>query len=342
LKRVIVIEPPDENPSLTELLPRTVYEPVESVPPDARLLAHVARLRPDEIVVDPRCDQAAVARTLRLLESATGFARINRYPQGDLERMIRLSNARDGLTAATARLRHITNTTEQPLETSRHDQAVSERVDTGPRGSSIDELRLVADRLRDANRASRPEVVVVAASTGGVESFYAFMSGLGRGTPVVLVLHGMDGVQDHVADRLNMRHGFRAIVATGPTPVDRYDVVLAPSDRHVRLERRESRLFCVPAKGESIHGLRSSADPLFLSAAEVVGARSVAVVLSGMGHDALEGARAVTGAGGRVVAEDPKQAVAAGMPAAVIAAGLTRHVAHPKSLGTWLASRIRA
>ncbi len=52
----------------------------------------------------------------------------------------------------------------------------------------------------------------------------------------------------------------------------------------------------------------------------------MAVVLTGMGDDGTEGARAVKLAGGKVVAESAETAVIYGMPKQVVDANLADHV----------------
>jgi two-component system chemotaxis response regulator CheB len=67
-------------------------------------------------------------------------------------------------------------------------------------------------------------------------------------------------------------------------------------------------------------------DVLFRSAAATIGRDVLAVVLTGMGQDGTEGARAIHDAGGFVVSEAEESCVVYGMPRAVYEAGLSDHV----------------
>ena len=79
-----------------------------------------------------------------------------------------------------------------------------------------------------------------------------------------------------------------------------------------------------------------SADRLFHSVA-ASGARCVGVILTGMGDDGVDGARAIRAAGGGVIAESQETAVVNGMPGAAGRAGVASEVLPLPQIGEYLA-----
>ncbi|MBS0285193.1 MAG: chemotaxis protein CheB, partial [Proteobacteria bacterium] len=90
-----------------------------------------------------------------------------------------------------------------------------------------------------------------------------------------------------------------------------------------------------------VNGNMPSVDPMLSSLADVFGARLLAVVLSGMGRDGLEGAEAVRRAGGTVVVQDEASSVVWGMPGAVAGAGHADAVMPPEAIGEMIAAQAR-
>ncbi|MCZ6859761.1 MAG: CheB methylesterase domain-containing protein, partial [Alphaproteobacteria bacterium] len=67
---------------------------------------------------------------------------------------------------------------------------------------------------------------------------------------------------------------------------------------------------------------RPSVDVMLRSVAKVYGAKSLVVILTGMGSDGLAGARPIIEAGGTVISQDEETSVVWGMPGAVAKGGL--------------------
>jgi two-component system chemotaxis response regulator CheB len=80
-----------------------------------------------------------------------------------------------------------------------------------------------------------------------------------------------------------------------------------------------------------------SADRLFKSVAQA-GPKVVAVILTGMGDDGVEGAKAIREAGGLVIAESAETAVVNGMPGAAVRAGVAAKVLPLPQIADYLAA----
>jgi two-component system chemotaxis response regulator CheB len=100
-------------------------------------------------------------------------------------------------------------------------------------------------------------------------------------------------------------------------------VLLAPAGRHLSFRRRDDRIVCHldlrPL--DTLH--RPAVDVLFQSAAEMYGARTLGVVMTGMGSDGREGAAWIKARGGRILTEAEESCVVYGMPRSVVEAGLS-------------------
>jgi two-component system chemotaxis response regulator CheB len=108
-----------------------------------------------------------------------------------------------------------------------------------------------------------------------------------------------------------------------PVLADR--VYLAPGGLHMSLTGESGAATIALDDSAPIWGVRPSADPLFRSVAERFGRDAVAVVLTGMGRDGADGARAIRQAGGRAVLQDRATSTIFGMPnAAMQIAGADR------------------
>jgi two-component system chemotaxis response regulator CheB len=173
--------------------------------------------------------------------------------------------------------------------------------------------------------AAGARVVVIACSTGGpralAELLPALPSPLGAG--VVIVQHMPPGFTASLAGRLDAAGALRVKEAAGGEPLDPTVALLAPGGAHLRVgASRRTELSDAAPEG----GLRPRADLLIEDIAGLYGARTLLVVLTGMGRDGLEGARAVRGAGGRVLVEDESTCTIYGMPRAVAEAGLAHQL----------------
>src|SRR5512140_1229571 len=177
-------------------------------------------------------------------------------------------------------------------------------------------------RPRSASRVVARKLVVVASSTGGPSALHAFVKGLPArlGAAMAIVQHMPPGFTASLAARLDSVGQLRCAEANGEDILVEDEILLAPGDRHMIANRSgHIQLVQLPP----VNGVRPAADVTLQSVAPIWGDRMLCVVLTGMGVDGREGARAVKQHGGTVYSQDQASATIYGMPAAVADAGLS-------------------
>jgi two-component system, chemotaxis family, protein-glutamate methylesterase/glutaminase len=193
-----------------------------------------------------------------------------------------------------------------------------------PGGRRATPPRSVATRRGRAT--ARVDVVAIAVSTGGPKALHELVPRLPRDLPVpiVIVQHMPEVFTRLLADRLDRDAPVHVTEAVDGERLMPGTIYIAPGGRHMLIDGAglgdaHARL----DDGAPVNSCRPSADPLFRSVATVFGAGALGVVLTGMGSDGCEGARALVDAGAEVITQDQATSVVWGMPGAVVRAGLS-------------------
>ena len=186
-----------------------------------------------------------------------------------------------------------------------------------------------------------PSVVVVGASTGGPRALAAALGALPADfpLPVVVVQHMPAEMSEFFAAGLGVNCELPVRIATDGGSLTPGALWVAAGGAHLRLVADGARARFRFDRGPEVNGCRPALDPLFQSATQVFGSGVLGVVLTGMGQDGLEGARAIAGAHGRVLVQDEASSVVWGMPGAIARAGLAHAVLPLAGLGAEILAR---
>lgn len=176
--------------------------------------------------------------------------------------------------------------------------------------------------------ASEPEfevteaglVTLIGSSTGGPAALLQLARDW-RGAvlpPVVIAQHLPSGFTGELARQMADHLGGNVREAQEGDRLRSGQVLIAPGGRHIVFDPTGAVRLSDANAGD--HWV-PSIDRMFQSAANVYGARAVAVVMTGMGNDGTAGAAAIRRAGGAVWAQDEASSIIDGMPRAVREAG---------------------
>ena len=172
-------------------------------------------------------------------------------------------------------------------------------------------------------RYHRACVLVIGVSTGGPFALHKMIPALPKdfALPVVIVQHMPPHFTRSLAERLDTLSALRVAEAAPIMRVEPGMVLIAPGGRHLIF--RASKLGVIVATPEQPSTLhRPSVDVMFSSACKAYDGQVLALVMTGMGKDGLEGARRIKRYGGKVVAQSEETCVVYGMPKVVVEAGL--------------------
>jgi two-component system chemotaxis response regulator CheB len=160
-------------------------------------------------------------------------------------------------------------------------------------------------------------VVALVCSAGGVEALGEVLAHLPTDfdATVIALQHLRPDRPSRLAAILARSSRLPVAAARNRTVLRPGTVLVVPPGKHA-LATNDDRLALVSSSGPSSY--RPSADLLLSSLAVVAARRSIAVILSGGGHDGATGARAIRSLGGIVIACDEESAQHFGMPAAAI------------------------
>jgi two-component system, chemotaxis family, protein-glutamate methylesterase/glutaminase len=170
-----------------------------------------------------------------------------------------------------------------------------------------------------------PPVVVIAASADGIAATSTIIKDLPADFPaaVVVLQHRPADGKSMLTELYALRTRMAVTDALSGHRLRAGVVYLAKPDRHLTFNRDGTFSY---VDGTRIRHLMSSANPLFTSAAEVFGAKAIAVVLTGSGFDGTDGVQAIRALGGTVIAQDPTTSRYPSMPAAAIRTGSVDYV----------------
>lgn len=201
-----------------------------------------------------------------------------------------------------------------PRESLSQKPTISEPIK--PEGSFNDQKKL---DLRTTN----PKAIVIASSTGGptaLEAIFSKIPGPYK-IPVLIAQHMPPVFTQILAKRIGDLTGVPSREAVHGEAIQPNNIYFAPGDYHLRIQKMNSFYFTHLAKDDLRNSVRPSADYLFESAAETYQKNLLGVILTGMGEDGKDGAKAIKRAEGGILLQNKESCTVYGMPRAAFDAG---------------------
>ena len=168
----------------------------------------------------------------------------------------------------------------------------------------------------DTGGMNAQRIVVIGASSGGIEALTTIVAALPKDfpAPICVVVH-MGADSPGVLDRILSRAGaLPAAQADSGMRLQAGHIYVSRPDHHLLIEPGTMKL----SRGPRENRFRPAIDPLFRSAAQVFGPAAIGVVLTGNLDDGTAGLWAIRRLGGLAIVQDPEDAQFPSMPRSAI------------------------
>lgn len=209
------------------------------------------------------------------------------------------------------------------------------RVIAHPRGR----FATAASAPRPVHPGATAEVVAIASSTGGPQALNVILKSLPANfhAAIVIVQHIAEGFTDGLVEWLG--GNCRMLVKKGRQGDDIVpgQVIIAPDSIHM-IVSHDHRIALVNREIDSPH--KPSADVLLESVAQEYGARSLGVILTGMGRDGARGIQAIHDSGGHTLAQNEETSVIFSMAREAIKLNAVENVIPLEQIGPAIGSYV--
>lgn len=284
----------------------------------------IPRLQPDVITLDmemPRMDGLTYLRQLHKERSPLAVVVISSLTQNGSEMALAAMDAGasevlskpDGSTSIGALAPRLSFHIKAAYAAKKRHREVLSRPVNGSES--------LTRQLNSTSRAGAADrrLVVIGASTGGIEALRQILPALPSGLPPILVVQHLSAFfSKAVADRLNALADYEIREAVNDEPILPGQCLIAPGNYHLLVTRHTSGYRTRLVQSPAVHHCRPAVDLLFRSAAEVAGKHTLGVLLTGMGSDGALGMQAIRQAGGVNLVEHEDSCVIYGMPRAAM------------------------
>lgn len=193
----------------------------------------------------------------------------------------------------------------------------------------VDAARLRSIQRKPASRSGRPfpnrcrvapAVVGIGISTGGPRTLVKLLRDIELPVPpIVIVQHMPGGFTAPLAARLDRVCALTVQEASDGMELASNHVYVAPAGFHTRVRRRIGhRITLTVEEGDRVRHHMPSVDVLFDAMADQIGARAVAVLMTGMGDDGARGIERLHHRGAITMVQDEESCAVFGMPRAAL------------------------
>ncbi len=325
----------DALDKLTTLKPDVITLDVEMPVMDGlEALKEIMRIRPTPVVMLSSTTKKGAENTV--IAMASGAVDFVAKPGGAIS--LNLNTIKDEIidkvvAAASVQMTKLKQVPLRQTEPRRESPTTQLRKPVTPARKTIAETESKPFVRNHANKkfsAGGKKVLAIGTSTGGPRALQEVLVSLPKNiaAPIVIVQHMPAGFTKSLADRLNNLCNIAVKEVANGDVLEDGVAYIAPGGMHFAVRKMGAALVAqVDDKEAPRMGHRPSVNVLFESLATISGIKCLAVIMTGMGNDGMEGTTKLKASLETIViAESQETSVVYGMPRAIVDAKLADDV----------------
>lgn len=191
----------------------------------------------------------------------------------------------------------------------------------------------------NAKPFSKPyPLIAIGASTGGTVAIEQLLMQLKSEImpPIAIVQHIPPVFSTSFARRLDNAYKFNVYEAEDERKLENGDVVIAPGNRHITIDKDGGKYFMRVRDGMKVNRHIPSVDVLFRSVAKMAGSNAIGILLTGMGRDGAMGLLDMKEKGALSICQSLHECAVENMPLSAKKVGAVRHMLSLKGMSAYL------
>lgn len=291
-------------------------EVIDTAKSGEEALKKIAKLKPDCITLDlamPGWDGLTTLEHI-MQDYPTPVIILSAHSKADAEITVKCLNA-----GAVGFVLKPSGEMSLDIESVKHKLLEQVRAASGVDVASIKSLIDSKPHKQKRKYIAAEKIVLIGASTGGPQTLEKILYSLpvNLGVPVVIIQHAPSlFFTESLSEHLKKACDLQVKVAEDKETLRPGTVYFAPAGFQTRIIKEDAH-FKITLSQDQHNILSPSIDITMESAALAFKGNTIGIILTGMGHDGLEGMKAIKAAGGRTLAQD-KSSLIFGMPKEVI------------------------
>ncbi|MFX1337006.1 MAG: chemotaxis-specific protein-glutamate methyltransferase CheB [Promethearchaeota archaeon] len=177
-------------------------------------------------------------------------------------------------------------------------------------------LKRISETPGIIRKAITNGIIVMGASVGGPRTLKSILKNIPTNFlgSILIVQHLNPFFMEQFAKSLDHLCKINVKIALNGEKIKPGHVYIAPGDKHMEIVLRENKPSIRIFDKEPVNFCKPSIDVLFFSAVKIFNKKTLAILLTGMGKDGVQGLGAIQKSGGITIAESEETAILYGMP----------------------------